>query len=86
MRIFVLLALLSLLFGPVSSDKVLEVTGFERSAKAAAFHMHPSLDGSPSPSAYDIGSPTVVDFWVDPVNGDDGNSGEFSGSGVAVSG
>ena len=75
MRIFVLLALLSLLFGPVLSDKVLEVTGFERSAKAAAFHMRPSSDGSPSPSAYDIGSPTLVDFWVDPVNGDDGNSG-----------
>lgn len=26
-------------------------------------------------AGYDIGSPTLTDLWVDPVNGDDGNSG-----------
>ena len=28
-----------------------------------------------SPSYYDMGSPTLMDLWVDPVHGNDGNSG-----------
>ena len=31
--------------------------------------------GPPAQGAYDIGSPTLTELWVDPLHGDDGRSG-----------
>ncbi|MEO7912441.1 MAG: right-handed parallel beta-helix repeat-containing protein [Roseiflexaceae bacterium] len=33
------------------------------------------IAAAPGAPRYDIGSPTLADLWVDPANGDDGNSG-----------
>lgn len=47
------------------------------SAEQARSHTAAPWDiGKPStPNAYDIGKPTLQDLWVDPANGNDGNSG-----------
>src|SRR6185295_13797988 len=35
----------------------------------------PSAQAAGDPRYYDIGSPTLTEVWVDPLNGNDGNSG-----------
>jgi hypothetical protein len=45
-------------------------------AAVTSVQVSPFPSSSPSAAAYDIGSPSVRDVWVDPVSGDDGNSGD----------